>query len=689
MTNHLYPEERRSATVLFADVQGFTNLAEQLDYETVSDLIKDIWSRLDAVIEEAGGYIDKHMGDGVMAIWGAPYATDRDAEKAIHAALALLESLNNYAQNSKVPGTNKLNLRVGVNSGQVFAGYVGTKNEYTVIGDTVNVAARLEQAAEPGTAIVGVTTGHLVQNIFELKELSPIQAKGKTEPIKAYQILGTRSSVSKISYDSLDRFETHMVGRENEMTRLRMHFEQARISIIPSLILVTGEVGIGKSRILKEFSVKLQKDVSSAQVIMTRALAQTSRVPYHVLMLILFRRFGLREEAPMEQNKRLFEQEIDTLWSERPSMTSSREVIYTLGRLIGLDIIREGKIDTRVTSVDEEKEHATELVRELFYRLSLNGPFVILIDDLQWADKESLNLLYSLIKPGIEPLPIMIIGGTRLSLLKDHPQWWGASHIVTLGPLPKTAEMVINAYPDLQKLPEQILEELANRAEGNPYFLEEIVKGLIRSGLEGIITSDDDAISHIQSQIPESLRAMLQARLDNLSRESRTIALMAAVVGRVFWVGALKEISRANTGTGTLTSLPEQVIDRILQDGLRQLVRAEMAFPRAGTKYSDGQEYIFKNSYLRDVAYSMIPHRSRSLYHRAVAAWLSELEGTSYKVMAAEHFEKCGAYYAAADQYEKALELANTRNSLGEIEILKARSLAAKETGRKVEQNEQ
>jgi len=144
MATHLFPEERRSATVLFADVQGFTQLSERLDFETVSDLIKELWSRLDFAIEDAGGYIDKHMGDGVMALWGAPYATDRDAEKAVHAGLAMIEALTSYTRTTVIPGAEKLKLRIGINSGQVFAGYVGTKNEYTVIGDTVNIAARLE-----------------------------------------------------------------------------------------------------------------------------------------------------------------------------------------------------------------------------------------------------------------------------------------------------------------------------------------------------------------------------------------------------------------------------------------------------------------------------------------------------------------------------------------------------------------
>jgi predicted ATPase len=239
----------------------------------------------------------------------------------------------------------------------------------------------------------------------------------------------------------------------------------------------------------------------------------------------------------------------------------------------------------------------------------------------------------------------------------------------------------------LKTLPLPVLGELANRAEGNPFFLEEIVKGIIQAGIPDFKAEPDGAILQLQSQIPESLRATLQARLDNLSREARSVALMAAVIGRVFWVGALKAVARVNTGTGTLTTMPELVMDRLIQDGLRQLVRSELAFPRAGTKFSDTQEYIFKNSYLRDVAYSMIPHRSRSIYHRAVARWLADHSDIAYKVMAAEHYEKAGVFFDAAEQYEQAIDIARTRGAQSEIESLKARAREARDAGRKAAQN--
>ncbi len=683
MTAHLYPEERRSATILFADIQGFTRLSEQLDYETVSDLIKELWSRLDSIIEDTGGYLDKHMGDGVMAVWGAPYATDRDAEKAVHAARAMIETLNIFLKNSSIPGTDQLNLRVGINSGQVFAGYIGTRNEYTVIGDTVNVAARLEQAADPGTVIVGEGTSLLIRRIFELQELPPVHAKGKTEPIKAYQVTGTRPS-SRVTYESLDRLETHMVGRDTEMTRLRIHYEQSRTSITPALLLVTGEVGIGKSRLLLEFSKKLQRDIPAVQLYSTRALAQTSRVPYNVWKQLLYRIFELQDNQSPAQILSKLTFEITRLWDRSASSIPASDAINTMGKLIGLAVNDEGVRANEALSAKDEMERAGMIAHAILHRIMLKGPLVLIVDDLHWADKESLTLLLSLSNPGAEPLSAVIIGGTRLSLLKDFPQWWNASQIITLNPLAFTTEMVATAYPDLKSFPEPLLDELANRAEGNPYFLEEIIKGLLKTRLDGIDITPEEAISHIQSQIPESLRAMLQARLDNLSRESRSIALMASVVGRVFWVGAIREITRTASDTGALSALPDEVLGRLLQDGLRQLVRAEMAFPRTGTQFSDQQEYIFKNSYLRDVAYSMIPHRNRSNYHRAVGLWLSRFEGTIHNVMAAEHFEKSGDYQWAVEQYDRALAAAISRNSLGEIESLSIRSLAARESGRKV-----
>jgi predicted ATPase len=210
---------------------------------------------------------------------------------------------------------------------------------------------------------------------------------------------------------------------------------------------------------------------------------------------------------------------------------------------------------------------------------------------------------------------------------------------VILSPLTFDADMVAKAYPDMRELPEDILHEIAIRAEGNPYFLEEIVKSLMKAGLLEPGQDPQEIQRTLLSKIPESLLATLQARMDNLSREARTVALLASVVGRVFWVGALLKAARSEPlpGATNMISVPDSVVDRFVQDGLRQLVRAELAFPRSGSKFSDDQEYIFKNSYLRDVAYSLIPNRNRAQYHKAIAEWLKAKTDPAYQAMAREH----------------------------------------------------
>jgi class 3 adenylate cyclase len=671
-----YPEERRLATILFADVTGFTALAEKLDFETVSDLIKGIWVRLDAVIEDYKGYIDKHTGDGVMVVWGAPFAGDDDAEQAVSAALALLASLEEYTSQSTIPGANKLQLRVGINSGSVFAGYVGVREEYTMIGDTVNVASRLEQSAEPGTVVIGENTFRLVRGAFRVKRLIPITLKGKTEPVLAYQVEGRNISPTRVRYGSTESMQTCMVGRDLELESLCSHFEQSLRSEAPIMVLVSGEAGLGKSRLMMEFASKLEMDEPSVSFLSTRALAQTSHVPFHLWKSLWHARFGLREEDPVDVNRSKFLRELQRLWGGQLGPISVIEVAHLIGSLIGLEWPESYYLAAFANNPEARLKRAFELTRILIQRLCYLRPTVLMLDDLQWADMNSLDLLASLFQPLDNPLSLLVLGGARPEFLRELPRWKNRVDLITLSPLPTDATTVAAAYPELRSLPEAVLTELASKAEGNPYFLEEMVKSLVKAGLKDENHSDNAILYQLRAQMPESLHAMLQARLDSLTREARSVALLASVVGRVFWVGPIMAAARttAGFGTGPLGAMPSLVIDRVVQDGLRQLVRAELAFPRAGSQFSQDQEFIFKNAFLRDVAYSLIPHKNLNLYHLAVAQWLADHADAEFKVMAAEHYEQGGAFTDAARQFELAARLALVRGASSEAETLFARA---------------
>ncbi len=626
-----FPEERRLATVLFADVQGFTQLAEQLDFETVSDLIKSIWLRLDKAIEAHNGYIDKHLGDGVMAVWGAPYAGDGDAEEAVATGMDMIKAMAEFCQYTSIPGANTLQLRVGVNSGLVFAGYVGTRNEYTVIGDTVNVAARLEQIAEPGTVVIGENTLRLVRGSFKLRRLEPTKIKGKTELIQPYAVESRLTTPGRIRYQSADSLATKMVGREEELAKLKAICERAFEADHPVMLLLNGDVGIGKSRLLLEFGKVLEKSGENTYILSTRALAQASRIPFHLWRILLRSRYGaLDGDTSATTSSEKWGQGMETVWAA-DTQSSKLDASQVLSEMSGIAGENGGITEDRLKHIDA-------LVRDLLQRFSSRKRLILLFDDMQWADRESLQLLSSLLNPEEYPFQMLILGAARPEFLKSQPHWYNISKVIEVQPLELNAEQVSEAFPDLRHLPQAVHREIAVRAEGNPYFLEEIVKNLVKGDLEPGQGTEENFLK-LLAQIPESLRATLQARLDNLSREARSVALLASVVGRIFWVGALLAESHSPPlpGTTPIVNVPDSVVNRFIQDGLRQLVRAELVFPREGSRFSEEQEYIFKNSYLRDVAYSLIPNRNRAQYHKSVAEWLKQKSDPAFQAMAREH----------------------------------------------------
>lgn len=626
-----YPEERRLATVLFADVQGFTALAEQLDFETVSDMIKDIARRLDKAIETHNGYIDKHLGDGVMGVWGAPFAGDNDAEEAVDAGLDMIRALEDFCAKTEIPGAKELKLRVGINSGLVFAGYIGTRNEYTMIGDTVNVASRLEQIAQPGTVVIGENTLRLVRGSFRVRHLEPVKAKGKTELTQPYAVEGRLSDPGRFRYQSADSLITNMVGRSQELEKLQTAYEQTFNAQSTTMILLSGDVGIGKSRLMMEFGNQIEENGDGINILSTRGLSQASRIPFYLWRVLLRNRFGVRDDDPSQTANEKWNRGIEGIWESSDQNTKS-EASQILGEMIGLQADANGGSTLGIQRV-------FFMMRELLKRISMHKRLILFFDDLQWGDRESLHLLAGFLANQNDSFPMLIVTGARTEFLKNQPQWHNLSRVMTLAPVAFDSAMVAQAYPDIHDLPQNILREIAIRSEGNPYFLEEIVKSLLKGGLLTPGKDPQEIQKTLLSQIPESLLATLQARMDNLSREARTVALLASVVGRVFWVGALLKAARSETlpGATPMITIPDTVIDRFVQDGLRQLVSAELAFPRSGSKFSDDQEYIFKNSYLRDVAYSLIPNRNRVQYHKAIAEWMKTKIDPAYQAMAHEH----------------------------------------------------
>ena len=659
-----YPEERRLVSVLFADMIGFSELADQLDFEVVSDLMRSMWLKLDQVIVEYGGYIDKHIGDAFMVVWGAPQSMEDDAERAVSAGLAILDALEEFKQEAEHPLAKKLQMRVGIHSGLVLAGYVGIRGEYTVMGDTVNTAKRMEENADPGTLQISEASYQFIRGAFQIKRLTPIELKGTQRLTNVYQVVERLPQPSKLRYRSKGGLKTHLVGRERELERLKEIFQRAQGLKKPSYVLVTGDVGVGKSRLLMEFVSLLDGEYPQLTVMSSRALEQTSQVPYYLWKELWFNRFDLNEDDPLEEAHRKVIEGVLTLWGQQLGEFPAVEAAHFIGDLIGVHWDTSRYLDPYRENAEARTKRSFLLQAELFHRALIRGPVVLILDDLHWADRGSLNLINYLRAEKTRELPLLILAGARREFLQESPDLVQAGEVIDLPPLPMEAEIVRSAYPVLKKVPEPVLTALARRSEGNPYFLEELVKTVLPGGIENILKEE------IDKKLPRSLRVLLQSRLDSLSIEARATALFAAVVGRVFWEGAVLAAFRGSEGVTAALKVSSYNIVGKVQKALEELMEKEMAFPRVGSAFSGEKEYIFKHSLLRDVAYQRLPKKYRSDAHLAIARWLVDRASPERSSSVARHFELAGDIAEAQRFYTEAAEYARAIGNIEEADQL-------------------
>ncbi len=642
---------------MFADLHNFTALAESMDFEAVSDLLKTIWARLDRVIEDHSGFIDKHMGDGVMAVWGAPYAHEDDAERAVAAGLELHRVLRTTLQRLSHIAVDDLQLRVGIHTGLVMATYLGLHNEYTMMGDTVNIAQRLQEMAYPGTVVISASTYRLVRGVYRVQRLETVTLRGRKEPIGAYRVLERLPQPTVVRYRGGTGMEVNLVGRDAELDRLRKAFQHMLQSRQPFGVVVIGESGLGKSRLLMEYTAELETLVSNLNLFSARGLPEATKVPFFLWKTLWYNRFNLSDNETPEAARTRFLRGVHELWGKQLGPVPAIQAAHVIGDLIGLKWPGSPYVHPNDTP-DERMKQATEMTRVLLQRVAAQGPVVLLLDDLHWADSGSMDMLQALLQPTESPLPLLVLAGARPELQQRTSTLYQHMTAIFLEPLPRRAELVREAFPALKRLPDSVLQALIDRADGVPYFMEEIAKSLLQNGLVNGRDADEAALlAHIRHKIPASLNALLQARLDALPNSARGVALLASVVGRVFWSGAVVAAAQQSIqmATGILQITNERTTQEV-QLALQELTRAEMAFPRVGSVLKGEQEYIFKHALLQEVAYSMLPIKYRKMYHLAVARWLAQRVGPDLKPVVAHHLEQAGLYLEAAQQYAIAAE---------------------------------
>jgi class 3 adenylate cyclase/tetratricopeptide (TPR) repeat protein len=643
------PEERRTATVLFADLSGYTAASERVDPERMKSLIDRALRRLGEEVERYGGSIDKFIGDNVMGVFGAPVAHEDDPERAVRAALAMQAAMEEV--NANIAGDLGISfaLRVGVNSGEVLAGRVG--EGYTVIGDPVNVASRLQAAANPGTVIVGEVTHRLTRSAIEYVELEPLELKGKSEPVVAWEavravILGRAARAARSS--------TPLVGRSDEADLLLSLYERVINESRPHLVTMIGQAGVGKSRLLRELTSRVGELDPQPAIRLGSCPAYGSGLAYWALGEVVRGSFDIVDSDDSPTAWRKLSSGIESLLADAGTEESSARMAGVLGRAIGIERGVRAENGSDESSAENEdpmalRDRLFSAVRVLVETASSRQPLVFAVEDIHWADEGMLDLIEYLARWVNGPTLLVCLA--RDELLDRRPGWGGGrlnATTVALEPLPtaEARELVAALLPDQQTaaVNRQLVEQVALRSGGNPLFAEEMVNRIVEEG-----GRDTEAL-------PETVHSVLAARLDALPRLERRVLQHGSVVGQTFWEGSLATVAA------------EENID--LPAALAGLQEKDLVVPVAGSRLADEREYAFKHALIRDVAYSTLPKALRARKHVEVGAFISERAADRSEgvvAMVAEHYGRAAQLAAAAD-----LEP-------GELERIDARALDALE----------
>ena len=569
--------ERKVVTVLFADLVGFTARAERLDPEDVEAILRPYHERLRSELERFGGTVEKFIGDAVMALFGAPVAHEDDPERAVRAALAIRD----WARERE-----GVQVRIAVNTGEALINLDARpqSGEGMAAGDVVNTSARLQAAAPVNGVLVGEQTYHATNERITFRESPPVEAKGKARPVRVWEALEPRARVGSEAVSA----HVPLVGRRRELDQLVDAFERARQERSTQLVTIVGIPGIGKSRLVAELLGHVESVPELVYWRHGRSLPYGEGVAFWALSEMLKAHAGMVEnDAPETVERKLTETIADAV----VDASDRRWVESKLRPLLGL-----GGDD-----VAGEREDSFAAWRRFFESLAEQRPLVLVFEDLHWAGDELLDFVDEL-PEWIEDVPLLVLCTARPELL-DHRSGWGGGKrnalTISLAPLgtDDTAKLVA-ALLDRAVLPAETQETLLARAGGNPLYAEQFVRMLVERGDVG-------------EGVPENVQGIIAARLDLLPTEEKQLLQDAAVVGKVFWAGAL---------AGMVGSDPVSV-----ERGLRSLARKEFVRRERRVSIEGESEYVFNHILVRDVAYGQIPRSERAEKHRRTADWMESL----------------------------------------------------------------
>ena len=607
-------EARKVVTVVFADVTGSTGLGERLDPESLRAILGRWFDAMRDVLERHGGTVEKFIGDAIVAVFGVPTLHEDDALRAVRAATEMRSALATFNEALRAERGLEIEMRIGVNTGEVVVGDARAGGSRAT-GDAVNVAARLQQAAEPGEILLGDSTWRLVREAVTVGEARDVEVKGRDEPVTVRRLIDVDQAAEAIHR----RVGGLMVGRERELAILRAAFERTTVERRCVLVTVLGTAGVGKSRLTHEF---LRGVLPDATVVRGRCLPYGQGITWFPIAELMRSAVGLDDEADPNVV-------VDRLRSRLDGMSDADTIAERLAEPLG--------IATEPAPVEE----LFWAVRRFLERLAEDGSTVVVLDDLQWADSTILDLVEHL-TDWIHGVPLLVLALARPELLDIRSAWGGGKPDATaflLEPLPpEQTNQLVEALFEGATVPEAARRRIATAADGNPLFVEQVIEMLLDDGLLKRRADGSLEVYELDSiSVPPTIQALLAARLDRLSDPERRTIERASVVGKEFGQREVSELtpaeSRAAVGGQLMT-----------------LVRKELIRPER--RRDDGAEtFRFRHLLIRDAAYDSLPKAERAELHERFADWLE----TSAGERLAERDEIVGYHLAQARSYRLAL----------------------------------
>ena len=644
-------------TILFLDVVGSTQLSQHLDPEDIHAVMDGALARCTAVVEAHRGRVLQYAGDNLLAVFGADAAREDDAERAVRCGLALLAEGRALGEEVRRRlGHEGFGVRVGIHTGGVLLGG-GVDGDASIRGIAVNIAARMEQTAPPGALRISQDTHAQVRGAFDVEPQAPIEVKGVDAPIVTYLVTQARRRAFHATGRGIEGVQTRLVGRDAELAALEAALADAVAAREATLVAVVGEAGLGKSRLLLEFERRLDERSAELRLLRGRATPQTPGQPFGLLRDTLAWQLRIADGDGLEAARRKVEAGVVPWFAADAGPVPAEAHAHLLGHLIGIDFGDSPHVAGIRDDPRQIRNRAFHAAAELLRRIAgANGDAVVLLlEDLHWADDGSLEFLAHLLEVNRDTA-LLVVALTRPALFErraDVATWFesGRHRRITLDRLDadQSRRLAGELLGRLADVPPALAELVAGRAEGNPFYMEELVKMLIDRGAIGAVrgaawTWHPQRL--LETTLPASLVGVLQARLDGLPRPERETLQQASVIGHVFWDRAL----------ATLDARAPEV--------LPALVRRELALPHDEAAADDLREFAFSHKILHDVTYDTVLKRRRRALHARVARWLAARSGAragEWLAAAAEHFALAGDAAQAAEYFARAAEHARSR----------------------------